>query len=106
MNRRWIGFALLLIALLVIDWIAGVLITHDVLPIWVYVILNVPFGIVYVLSRFLWTGVRYELLGQPIAGMWISAVQLLAVIAQAVVYWLVWRWLRQRNRRAGENKSV
>jgi hypothetical protein len=97
--RRWLNFFLLLFLLLLIDWVLGVLVLHGFMPDWVYLLVNIPFGLIYLGTRLLWTGIRYELFGQALPTTLISLIQIIAVIAQAIVYWYAVRWFSWRKRR-------
>ena len=91
---------LILIAgvLLMIDWILGVFVAHGILPNWVYLLANIPFGIVYVWTESQWVGSQYQVLGHAVSESWIGIAQLSAVGAQALVYFGIWEvWSRKRH---------
>ena len=83
--------------LLVLDWILGVLIVRRILPGWLYLIANMPLGIVYVWTEAQWSGGHYQILGMTFDDL--SGVQEAAVYAQALVYSGFWRlWVTRRRR--------
>ena len=91
---------LILIAgvLLVIDWILGVFVVRRILPNWVYLLANIPFGVVYVWTESQWVGSQYRVLGHAVSESLIGFAQLSAVGAQALVYYGIWEvWSRKRH---------
>jgi hypothetical protein len=99
MSRKKVA-TLFLIAgvLLVIDWILGVFVVQRILPNWVYLLANIPFGVVYVWTESQWVGSQYQVLGRAVSEPWIGIAQLSAVGAQALVYFGIWEvWSRKRH---------
>ncbi len=94
MRKRYAKVLLLIAATLTLaNWALGSLIVRGELPAWTMLLVNPPFGGVYVWTESLWQGKGY-LLGEDV----IMAGQLSAHIAQIFVYygaWLVW----ERHRR-------
>ena len=97
-TKRLATFFLIAGVLLVIDWILGVCIVQRILPNWVYLLANMPFGGIYVWTESQWTGNQYQILGRAVNESWISLAQLLAVGAQALVYFGIWElWKGKRH---------
>lgn len=83
---------------LVMDWALGVLCASGHLPHWVFLLLNLPFGGLYVLMESSWVGTHYELLGWRFGDLGSLAVFLFVVIAQSLLYFQAWRTVRGRRR--------
>ena len=97
-KKRVATFVLIAGGLLVADWILGMLVVRRVLHKWVYLLANIPFGLVYVWTESLWVGSSYQWLGHAVSESLISVAQLAAVGAQALVYYGLWElWSRKRD---------
>ena len=94
MNRKnlVILFAIMA-AVIVMDWILGMLIVRAILPSWLFVLANFPFGFIYTWTEAHWVGTHYEIGGRLIGENVINIAQLGAVVLQAFLYygmWLIW----------------
>lgn len=95
----WKVFFIILIATLLVAWGTGMLIVRHILPRWTMIVVNPPFGAVYTWTEGLWQKTNYVFNGQIVDEGLVMAAQLLAVIAQAVLFYLVWLlWRRRSNR--------
>lgn len=83
---------------LLVDWALGVLCASGHLPHWVFLLLNLPFGALYVLMESSWVGTHYELWGWRFGDLGSLVVFLFVVIAQSLLYFLAWRMVRGRRR--------
>jgi hypothetical protein len=89
---------LIVAALLAVDWTLGVLVTRQALPLWTFLIPNLPFGLLYVAVESTWNGTRYDLWGHTMSDVTSLALFLFVVLAQAVLYFvLLERWIRRRQ---------
>ena len=96
-TKRVAAFFLIAGSLLVIDWILGVLIVQRTLPNWVYLLANLPFGVVYVWTESQWVVNHYQILGRSVNDLWIALAQFSAVGAQALVYLGIWELLKRKR---------
>ena len=97
-TKRLATFFLIAGGLFVIDWILGMCIVQKIFPQWVYLLANMPFGVIYVLTESQWMGNQYQILGRAVNESWIYLAQLLAVGTQALVYFGIWeRWKGKRH---------
>lgn len=85
-------------AVLILDWILGVLCAADLVPHWVFVVCNIPFGALYVAVEASWAGTRYEMLGLTFGEIGSAVVFLLTVALQSLVYLGAYERLRRRQR--------
>lgn len=98
MNRKNLNVLVgMVVGLLVLDWVLGALITSGALPSWLYLLANLPFGIVYVWTEAHWVGTYYEIGGRIVQESVIAAAQLAAVGVQAVLYFGLWLLWKQRR---------
>jgi len=96
----WKVFFAILAATIVIAWVTGMLIVRDTLPRWAMIVVNPPFGTVYAWTESLWGGANYFLNGQIVDEGLVMFVQVLAMIAQAVLFYGAWwLWKRARQKR-------
>jgi hypothetical protein len=93
---------LILIAgvLLVIDWILGVFVAQGILPNLVYLLANIPFGVVYVWTESQWVGSQYQVFSRAVSESRIGIAQLSAVGTQALVYFGIWEVLSRKRHSA------
>lgn len=91
-------FGVVLGTVLLMDWALGVLCASGHLPHWVFLLLNLPFGALYVLMESSWVGTHYELWGWRFGDLGSLAVFLFVVIAQSLLNFLAWRMVRGRRR--------
>ena len=91
-------FALIALALLVIDWALGVLHVWRVLPLWSFLVMNFQFGLPFVWIESHWAGTHYSVAGQNVNETWSFVAFFFSVFAQAWLYsWLIGRWQRRRH---------
>ncbi len=92
MNMRRYG--LIALSLLVIDWALGALHATGVLPLWSFLVLNLPFGLPFVWLESHWVGTHYSVAGQNVSEVWSFVAFFFSVLAQAGLYsWLLGlRW--------------
>ncbi len=57
-------YALIVLAMLAIDWTLGALRVSGVLPSWSFLVLNFPFGLPFVWLEAHWAGTHYSVAGQ------------------------------------------
>ncbi|HSU57332.1 MAG TPA: hypothetical protein VLT36_25040 [Candidatus Dormibacteraeota bacterium] len=89
-------YALIALAMLIVDWALGALHVAGVLPLWSFLVLNFPFGLPSVWFEAHWAGTHYSVASQNVDEMWSFAAFFLSVFAQAGLYsWLL--GLRQRR---------
>ena len=79
---------------LVLDWIMGVMCASDLLPHWVFLLFNLPFGALYVWMESSWVGTHYEMLGYTFGDIGSGVVFLFTVMAQSLVYFALDQWRR------------
>jgi hypothetical protein len=97
-RRKVAAFLLITFVLLVIDWILGVLIVQGMIPHWVYLPANIPFGVIYVWTEAQWVGDHYQLLGRAVNDIWVNIAQFSAIGFQALVYYGIWEvWKRKHD---------
>jgi hypothetical protein len=97
-------FAAVCAVLLVVDWALGVLCARGVLPLWVFLLANLPLGVLYVGLELTWTGTRYVVLGRTVGEMTSLAVFLGVVVGQSLLCFgllqRLWTSRRPREHRA------
>jgi hypothetical protein len=89
--KRYVFIAL---AMLVIDWALGVLHVAGVVPLWSFLVFNLPFGVPFVWLEAHWAGTQYTVGGQSINETWSLVAFSFSVLAQAGLYSLLlgcWR---------------
>ena len=97
--RHIFAFVIISTVLLIVDWILGIGCATHVLPLFVFLIFNIPFGAAYVFLESCWKGNRYELGGEIISEITVAAIEFGAIFAQAIVYYILWHiWQRRRAR--------
>jgi len=91
-------YALVVLAMLVVDWTLGALHVAGVLPLWSFLLLNFPFGLPSVWLEAHWVGTHYSIGNQNVNELWSFAAFFFAVVAQAGLYsWLLGLWQRRRQ---------
>ena len=99
MTRHGARNLMLIVAtLLAVDWTLGVLITRQALPLWTFLIPNLPFGLLYTAVESTWNGTRYDLWGHTLSDATSLALFLFVVVAQGLLYFALLEW---RSRRRG-----
>ena len=98
--KVFIGIA---VTLTLVDWVLGSLIVDDKLPVWAMLLVNPPFGYVYVWTESLWLGEGYKI-GEEV----VMRLQLGAHLAQIFFYyvaWLVWEWYHRKPQLQEKHQS-
>ena len=67
------------------------------LPDWTFLLLNVPFGAIYVWMESSWVGTHYEMLGRTVGDVGSGVLFLFVVMAQSLCYFALYEWLRNRR---------
>jgi hypothetical protein len=96
-KKRFLDLVLIVVALLALDWLIGFLITSDLLPLWVFLLPNLPFGAFYVWMESSWVGTRYEILGHRIGDTTALLVFSFTVIAQSLLYFALLELSRKKR---------
>ena len=84
-------------ALLLIDWILGVAQAQHIIPTWTFLIPNFPFGIIFILMEYSWTGAYYSVYGYRMGDLGSLVVFLLVVLAQSYLYYLLYTWWYEKK---------
>ena len=93
-------FCVIFTAVLVVDWLLGVLYVHNITPEWLFLLTNVPFGFLHMLVEKAWIGGQYVLLGLTLREEQINLIYLIMVTAQSGFYFKVFEWVRGRRIRS------
>ena len=93
-------FFTILVATILAAWGTGMLIVRDILPRWAMIVVNPPFGAVYAWTESLWVKTNYIYNGQIIDEGLVMAAQVVAVLAQVILFYSAWwLWKRATQRR-------
>ena len=95
--RRLLVFVLIAVVVLGLDWVLGVLSMKQVVPLYVFAVANIPFGLPHVWMESHWMGAHYEIGGAVVSEMWSFVTFFGTVSGQSVAYFLVWRYWRKRR---------
>ena len=96
--RQIRAFIAITIGLLVVDWMLGMACANRILPLFVFLLFNIPFGVAYVFMESSWVGLRYEVGGRIVPEHVVAIVEFGGVFAQAVFYYILWYiWQRRRT---------
>lgn len=98
----WKVFFIILVATILVAWGTGMLIVRGLLPGWAMIAVNPPFGAVYTWTESLWGGANYFLNGQIVDEGLVMFVQVLAMVAQAILFYAVWWLWKQARQRRGQ----
>jgi hypothetical protein len=91
-------FALITLAMLVIDWALGILHVSRVLPVWSFLVLNFPFGLPYVWFESHWAGTHYSVAGSSVSELWSFTAFFFSAFGQAWLYsWLIGCWHKRHH---------
>ena len=90
-------YTLIALAMLAIDWALGALHVAGAVPLWLFLVLNFPFGLPFIWLESHWAGTYYSIAGQGVNDMWSFAAFFFSVFAQAWLY----LWLLGQRRRSG-----
>jgi hypothetical protein len=90
---------LIVMAVFAMEWMMGMLIVRGILPPWLYVLANFPFGFIYTWTEAHWVATHYEIGRRLVDELVINLAQLGGVAAQALLYYGVWRfWERKHHK--------
>lgn len=91
-------YILFLSVVLAVDWVLGALQIAHIIPMWVFLVLNIPFGLPFVWLESHWTGTQYLLgAGQSVSDGWSLVIWFCGVLAQAWLYSVLYGWWRARR---------
>ncbi len=104
-SHRISAFVAIAMFLLLVDLLLGVAMVEG-FPKIVYLLVNFPFGAVYLWFESHWVGTRYVISGQTVSETWSFVAFFGSVFAQACLYWVLWvlwdrRYQRRKRRRQG-----
>ena len=85
------------VAVLILDWILGAMCASGALPHWVFLLFNIPFGVLYVWMESSWVGTHYEMLGYTFGDVGSLIVFLFVVAAQSLCYFALHEWWRKKR---------
>jgi len=96
----WKVFFAILFATIAIAWVTGMLIVRGTLSSWAMLVVNPPFGAIYTWTESLWDKTSYIYNSQIVDEGLVMFIQVLAMIAQAVLFYGAWwLWKRARQKR-------
>jgi hypothetical protein len=84
---------------LILDWMLGVMCASGILPHWVFLLFNIPFGTLYVWMESSWAGTHYQMLGYTFDDIGSGVVFLFTVMAQSLCYFAFYEWRRNKHDR-------
>ncbi len=91
-------YLLFLPVMLAVDWVLGALHVAHIIPLWVFLVFNLPFGLPFVWLESHWTGTQYLLgAGQTVGDGWSLVIWCCGVLAQAWLYSVLYGWWRSRR---------
>ena len=96
-RRNLIPYLVIISGTVIIDWILGALCASGIIPSWVYLVANFPFGGLYVWMESSWVGTHYVMLGWNVGDFGSLVIFGITVLGQACVYCILWRWLNKWN---------
>lgn len=98
MSVHWLRNLLVItLALLMLDWILGVLCASNLIPLWLFMIPNFPFGALYVTLESSWAGTRYELWGLHLGEIESLLVFAATVLLQSLLYFALAEFIQRRR---------
>jgi hypothetical protein len=90
LSRKRLGtFPKILLLMLVVDWVFGMATACGTLPLWTFIVPNIPFGLVHVWFESQWTGSRYVVAGRTVTEAYAMLVFPSVILLQAGFYWVV-----------------
>ncbi|MHB9030358.1 MAG: hypothetical protein ACYC9O_16455 [Candidatus Latescibacterota bacterium] len=95
--QTWRYLGMIGITVLILDWIVGAMCTAGALPQWVFLLLNIPFGAIYVFMESSWTGTHYQIFGQIVGDLGSGTVFLFVVMAQSLCYFFLFELFRKKR---------
>jgi hypothetical protein len=98
-RRNLIPYLVIINGTVIIDWILGVLCASGIIPLWTFLVANFPFGGLYVWMESSWVGTHYVMLGRNVGDFGSLFIFGFAVLGQAGLYCILWRWFVQWNHR-------
>ncbi len=91
-------YLLFLPVMLAVDWVLGALHVAHIIPLWAFLVFNLPFGLPFVWLESHWTGTQYLLgAGQTVGDGWSLVIWSCGVLAQAWLYSVLYGWWRSRR---------
>jgi len=99
-TKRFLTWGVIFAALLVLDWFLGVQIVAGRLPLWSFLIPNIPFGALHVWLESSWTGTQYQWLGMTLGDMASLVIFLGVVFAQSLLYSFMLEAIRKKHQAA------
>ncbi|MFB3895582.1 MAG: hypothetical protein ACE14V_04690 [bacterium] len=91
-RRKRMPYLIIICGTIIIDWILGALCATKLLPIWIYLIANLPFGGLYVWMVSSWNGTNTVMLGHRIGDIEGLVIFGIAILSQSGFY--CWLWHR------------
>ena len=95
-TKIWRHLVIIGLIVLILDWTLGVMCASGILPHWVFLLFNIPFGAMYVWMESSWAGTHYQMLGHTFGDIGSGVVFLLTVIAQSLGYFALYEWIRKK----------
>ena len=98
-GRRLRNLTLITGVILALDWLIGLLCAKGILPLWVFLLPNIPFGALHVWVESCWVGSHYEILGHIVgdSNIWLMTVFPFVVVAQSLLYFTLFeQWMKKR----------
>lgn len=93
------AFIAVAVILLFIDWILGAACAAG-LPKIVFLLVNFPFGVIYVWFESHWAGTGYVISGRTVSELWSFVAFFGTVFLQTCLYWSLWlSWDHRYQRR-------
>ncbi|MFB3895048.1 MAG: hypothetical protein ACE14V_01980 [bacterium] len=100
-RHKIIPYLVIICGTIIGDWILGVLCVYKIIPLWFYLIFNIPFGGLYVWMKSSWVGTHYVMLGQNVGDLGSLFIFTISALSQAGLYCLLWyrftRWNQHRH---------
>ena len=84
-------------ALLAVDWFMGAAQAAGIIPLWSFLAVNFPFGMIYVWYESHWSGSQYLLSNHVISDFWPLLFFFIVVFTQAWIYYLLFGLLSNKN---------
>lgn len=89
------------VVLLLLDWALGAAQASHLVPLWIFLAANFPFGAIYVWFELHWTGTQYLLGDQAVSESWPLLSFFPIVLVQAWLYYLLFGfWPKRCSARA------
>lgn len=95
--KKGLAYLIICCSTFIGDWILGVLCVYKIIPLWVYLIFNIPFGGLYVWMESSWVGTHYVMLGHTVGDTASLLIAVISIFLQAGLYCLLWHWYKLRT---------